>query len=64
MIRVKLGSAWCDTLADGARLNSSTQRVEGGDSARLASCTLINNIALYSNLIVYKCEKYNHHSTL
>jgi hypothetical protein len=64
MIRANLGSARCGTLDDGARLNSSTQRVEGGGSARLASYTLINNIVLYNDLIIYKCEKYNHHLKL
>jgi hypothetical protein len=30
----------------------------------LTSCTLINKIALYNDLIVYKYENYNYHLTL
>jgi hypothetical protein len=54
--RAKLGLPRCGSLAYRAHLGSLNQRAAEGGSARLASCTLINNIALYNELIFYKCK--------
>jgi hypothetical protein len=51
--RARLGSA---RLVDRPSSARSHNELKGG-LARLASWTLINNITLYSDLMVYKCEK-------
>jgi hypothetical protein len=58
--RAEIGSARCSLLANRARLGSPTQRAEGGGSARDSACELhlIYCIALYNDLITYKCEIY------
>jgi hypothetical protein len=46
------------------RLVSRLGLIQAHEPARLASCTLKNNIALYSELIIYKCEINNYNATL
>jgi hypothetical protein len=52
---------WLTELGS-TRLGLSTQQDEGRGSAH--ELHSISNIALYSDLIVHKCEIYIHHSTL